>query len=93
MQHDNTTNKTLSNDILVVCAHCKKVLINRDSWEYADPLFLKNRQQHTSHGICPDCLLANYPNEYLAIQEKKRIRIKKFFNSKDDEHRGETKLK
>ncbi len=82
MQQDDTTNPKVSCKILVICAHCKKILSNEGFWEYADPHFLKDRQQHTSHGICPDCLLANYPNEYLAIQEKKRVRIKKLFASK-----------
>ena len=38
--------------------------------------------QLISHGTCPDCLLKNFPQEYLMIQKDGRVRIKRFFQKK-----------
>ena len=32
-----------------------------------------------SDGICPDCLLHNFPQEYITIQRERRLRIKHIY--------------
>ena len=34
---------------------------------------------YVSHGICPDCLLENFPQEYIMIQKERRLRIKNIY--------------
>ncbi len=83
------SNKHKDEDITMICSYCHR-LINT-------PVDLKNKTDgppvlklvRKSHGICPDCLLENYPEECQAIQEKMIDRIKKLIeghNSRRHEH-------
>lgn len=64
-------------NITMICSYCRRIINT--------PRVLKNKkgnqQEHNSsrksHGICPDCLLENYPDECRVIQEKMIDRIKK----------------
>jgi hypothetical protein len=60
-----------------ICSYCKRPLndIASEDAEYT----IEGHDDSVSHGICPDCLLHHFPNEYLAIQEGKKIRIRKVF--------------
>lgn len=64
---------------IVICAYCKKSLQGQDLWESGFEKASEHHRATVSHGICPDCLLEHFPNEYLVIQEEKKIRIKKLF--------------
>lgn len=50
--------------ILPICASCKKIRDQNDSWMDADEYFNKNTNVGLSHGVCPDCLKLLYPNVY-----------------------------
>lgn len=63
----------------VICSYCNKVLQGQELWDREGKRQQGVNDYRLSHGICPKCLLDNFPNEYLAIQEEKRIRIKKVF--------------
>ena len=60
-----------------ICAYCKRPLNNiaREDEENT----AEEHDDSISHGICPDCFLYHFPSEYLAIQEGKKIRIRKLF--------------
>lgn len=68
-----------SEHIIVICAYCKKSLLGQELWENESDKSPDMSKARISHGICPDCLLENFPNEYLIIQEEKKVRIKKLF--------------
>lgn len=71
---DNT-----KSDVLILCCYCKRSLYDiKTSREMSEDDLLETHLKK-SHTICPDCLLHNYPKEYLAIQEKKRVRIRNSF--------------
>lgn len=60
-------------ELVIICSHCGVLLKEPEAWQQGTD---KTAQVRTSHGICPDCLLENYPQQYLNIQRKWRIRIK-----------------
>ncbi len=66
-------------DCLMICAYCGRLLKEPDSWERHGRGELELNSSAKSHGICPSCLLENFPQEYLAIQEERRVRIKNIF--------------
>lgn len=66
---------------VVVCSYCSRLLaqktVNNDTMSnQAEP-----NPPQVSHGICPDCLLANHPQEYLLIQSEQRLRIKHAYDN------------
>ena len=64
---------------MLICAYCKRVLRGEESWLQEGISVTGNNSSHISLGIGPDCLLENFPGEYLAIQEERRVRIKNEF--------------
>lgn len=48
-------------DIIPICAHCKKIRNDTDYWESVEAFLLKHADLRFSHGICPDCIKALYP--------------------------------
>lgn len=72
-------NRKRSEHIIVICAYCKRSLQGQELWENEFKKSPEKAKARVSHGICPDCLLENFPNEYLVIQEEKKVRIKKLF--------------
>jgi len=60
----------------IICSYCGKLLDGPEVWDRGNvELDLSNN----THVTCPDCLLENFPSEYLAIQEERRVRIKNVF--------------
>jgi len=48
-------------ELVPICAHCKKVRNDAGYWEQVES-YLGTRTQATfSHGICPDCVAAHWP--------------------------------
>ncbi len=76
MEKSGKINET---DYLMICAYCRRLLKEPDAWERHGRGELELNSSINSHGICPDCLLENFPQEYLAIQEERRVRIKNIF--------------
>lgn len=65
--------------MLIVCSYCNRVISDEEAWEQNVEVEIGERGGKVSHGICPDCLLEHFPDEYLAIQEQHRVRIKEIF--------------
>jgi len=59
-------------ELYIVCSYCG-VLLKRSG---ESDVAANTEANYFSHGICPSCLLVNYPKEYLNIQKMYRIRIK-----------------
>ena len=53
--------------ILPVCSFCKKVRDEDGYWEQVDVYIRKYSEADISHGICPECMKKNYPEEYAAV--------------------------
>lgn len=75
----NKMTQTNTIKVKVICSYCKKCLHREESWEKDMDCWYDNDSTTISHGICPDCLLEHFPEEYLVIQEERKIRIKKLF--------------
>jgi PAS domain S-box-containing protein len=52
--------QTLSG-LLPICASCKKIRDDKGYWEAVEEYLLKHAKIRFSHGICPDCRDALYP--------------------------------
>lgn len=61
--------KTLGG-LLPICAHCKKIRDDKGYWNQIE-LFLRDHSAAKfSHGICPECAKAAYPDLYAQMQKK-----------------------
>ena len=52
--------KTLQG-FLPICAHCRKVRQDSGYWQQIEAYVQENTDAKFSHGLCPDCLHALYP--------------------------------
>lgn len=66
-------------DFSTICSYCGRLLCGPGTLKRNVEGQEKQSSSGQSHGICPDCLLENFPKEYLVIQEKRRARIKNIF--------------
>ncbi len=73
MQHEKQSDQR---KIVLVCSYCNKILKDKDVWGIDNTGALLNNLSNLSHGICPNCLKENFPNEYLAIEEEKKEKIR-----------------
>ncbi len=53
--------KTLSG-LLPICAGCKKIRDDRGYWQQVDIYIKRNSNAEFTHGLCPDCIRAYYPD-------------------------------
>ena len=47
--------------LLPICCHCKKIRDDRGDWIQIESYISSRSQAGFTHGICPDCRQANYP--------------------------------
>lgn len=52
--------RTLS-AMLPICSHCKKIRNDRQEWEPLEHYFATRSRTRFTHGICPGCERAHYP--------------------------------
>ena len=52
--------KTLKG-IVPICASCKKIRDDKGYWEQVESYVSRHTEAEFSHGICPDCMKALYP--------------------------------
>ncbi len=50
--------------ILPICAQCKNIRDDEGYWNKIEEYISKNTDAHFSHGICPECTKALYPEFY-----------------------------
>ncbi len=48
--------------LLPICASCKRIRTEDDRWERIEAYISKRAGAHFSHGLCPDCMAALYPD-------------------------------
>lgn len=61
--------KTLRS-ILPMCSHCRKVRDDEGVWERLEAYVSDHTDTRFSHGLCPDCLRALYPDDADEIIEQ-----------------------
>ncbi len=75
----NDTDISQSEDLIMVCSYCSKFLQGPETSGSNKAEQEEVASSRTSHGICPDCLLENFPIEYIQIQKEMRVRIKNIY--------------
>lgn len=53
--------KTLSG-LLPMCANCRKLRDDKGYWSELETYITRHTDAQFSHGICPDCMKALYPD-------------------------------
>ena len=48
--------------IIPICMYCKKIRDDQQSWHQLETYISKHSEVLFSHGMCPDCLSAHYPD-------------------------------
>lgn len=61
--------RTLSG-LLPICAHCHKIRDDSGYWHRVEEYVEQHSQAQFTHGICPDCLHALYPQMFPADEQK-----------------------
>lgn len=52
------------NGLLPICASCKKIRGDNDTWQQIEDYIATHSEADFSHGICPDCARQLYPEIY-----------------------------
>jgi len=55
---------------LPICSSCKKIRSDRGSWQQIESYIRDHSDAEFSHGICPECAKALYPEQWSKIQDK-----------------------
>jgi PAS domain S-box-containing protein len=54
----------LLSGLLSICASCKRIRNERETWEPLESYLQSHSEAKFSHGVCPDCLRKLYPDYY-----------------------------
>ena len=65
------TVKTLSG-LIPICAGCKKIRDDHGYWKQVESYICEHTNARFSHGICPDCARADYPEFDLYDDDKQK---------------------
>lgn len=65
LEHALAEVKRLSG-LLPICASCKKIRNDQGNWQQIEEYIHTHSEADFSHGICPECALALYPELYRA---------------------------
>ena len=59
--------------ILPICMHCKQIRSSVGLWQQIERYISEHTDARFSHGVCPDCMAAKYPEEAEAIEARRRV--------------------
>jgi len=57
---------------LPICSSCKKIRSDQGSWQQVESYIRDHSDAEFSHGICPECAQALYPEQWDKIKDKAR---------------------
>ncbi len=77
--HIEQSDKRGGAEYSMICSYCGRLIKGPEAWERNARGHMELLASSKSQGVCPDCLFENYPQEYLAIQDERRMRIKNIF--------------
>ena len=52
--------------VLPICMHCKRIRDDRGGWSPVEAYVTARSKATFSHGICPACMMAHYPEATVA---------------------------
>jgi len=55
---------------LPICSSCKKIRSDEGSWQQIESYIRDHSDAEFSHGICPDCAKALYPDQWAKIRDQ-----------------------
>jgi methyl-accepting chemotaxis protein len=58
---------------LPICSSCKKIRSDQGSWQQIESYIRDHSDAEFSHGICPDCAKALYPDQWAKIQDRGEV--------------------
>jgi len=58
--------------MLPICSSCKKIRDKGDCWKNVDLLIEEHTDADFTHGICPECVKALYPEYVQRLQNHAR---------------------
>lgn len=58
--------------LLPICSYCKKIRDDKNTWHSIDSYLTRKADMDFTHGICPDCMKANYPEYYQRMKNKSK---------------------
>ena len=61
----DVTERKILRGLLHTCAYCKKIRDEQGQWQALERYISDHSNVRLSHGLCPECLKAHYPDEYL----------------------------
>ncbi|MBF0557996.1 MAG: PAS domain-containing protein [Nitrospirae bacterium] len=67
--HETEINKLKG--LLPICASCKKIRNDKGYWEQIEVYVSSHSEAKFSHGICPDCGLKLYPEQWKMMMKKR----------------------
>ena len=66
--------------IIPICSSCKKIRVDKVSWQQVEQYVSEHSEAKFSHGICPDCMLKLYPDYCRKLNlektEESAVRLK-----------------
>lgn len=65
-----------SRKVLLICAYCNKRKNASGYWEQGCDPDLLNPGIEISHGICPECLVKEFPHEFALMRKEGKIEFK-----------------
>ncbi len=65
---DNSENPE-GTEFPIICTYCRKWLNGPEARICSQEV---GSMSGASHGICPDCMLENFPQEYIKIQKERK---------------------
>ncbi|MBN1995524.1 MAG: response regulator [Anaerolineae bacterium] len=58
--------------LLPICSHCKKIRDDRGYWQQVEIYIENHSDAEFSHGLCPDCMQALYPDTYQKSLQRRQ---------------------
>ena len=68
--HLKLNTKLTTSGLLPICSSCKKIRDDKGYWNQIEGYIREHSDATFSHGICPDCTKALYPEYYKKIQSE-----------------------
>jgi hypothetical protein len=65
-----------SRSVLLICTYCYKRKNASGYWDHEDNFDSSNTEVRISHGICPECLRKQFPDEFASMCKEGKIELK-----------------
>ena len=59
--------------LIPICAHCKGIRDDAGFWQSVETYICEHSDADFSHGICPDCIKAQYPELFAELRAEGKL--------------------